>query len=67
MNAETDPDYGLDLSDFVPSILLVLGVTTGIQIKHFNFETIELVQGSFENWASELSKRSGRSSSGWPR
>ena len=35
----------------------MLGTSAGIQIRRYNFETIELVRSSFERWASELSTR----------
>ncbi len=55
VNAETEPDLKLDHESFAPSLGFMLSAAMGIQIKRFNFETIELVRGSFENWASELS------------
>ena len=31
------------------------GITSGIQIRRFNFETLELVRTSFEGWADRIS------------
>ncbi len=55
-NAQTEPDLDLEnTGNFFQSLALMAGITSGIQIRRFNFETLELVRTSFESWADRLS------------
>ena len=55
-NAQNEPDLDLENSgNFVRNLALMAGITSGIQIRRFNFETLELVRTSFERWADQLS------------
>jgi NTE family protein len=56
VNAQTEPDLDLeDTGNFFQSLALMAGITSGIQIRRFNFETLELVRTSFERWADRIS------------
>jgi NTE family protein len=55
VNAQTEPELDLDRDSIVPGLAFMMGLTTAIQIRHSNFETIEFVRASFENWADNLS------------
>jgi len=55
VNAQTEPELRLDRESFTPGLAFMLGLTSGIQIRRSNFETLELVRGSFEHWTSEVS------------
>ncbi len=55
-NAQTEPDLDLeDTGNIFRSLALMAGITSGIQIRRFNFETLELVRTSFERWADRIS------------
>jgi len=54
VNAQTQPELELERLNLFQSIALMTGVSAGIQIRRFNFETIELVRRSFENWTRRL-------------
>jgi NTE family protein len=55
-NAQTEPDLDLtNQGNLFQSLALAAGVSSGIQIRRFNFETLELVRSSFEHWAQRLS------------
>jgi NTE family protein len=56
VNAQTEPDLDLEnTGNFFRSLALMAGITSGIQIRRFNFETLELVRTSFESWAERIS------------
>jgi len=56
VNAQTEPDLDLeDTGNIFRSLALMAGITSGIQIRRFNFETLELVRTSFERWADRIS------------
>jgi NTE family protein len=56
VNAQTEPDLDLEnTGNFFQSLALMAGITSGIQIRRFNFETLELVRTSFERWADRIS------------
>jgi NTE family protein len=58
VNAETERELATRGSGLIAAgITTLLRTVSGIQIRTSNFETIELVRTSFENWARELSKR----------
>jgi NTE family protein len=55
-NAQNEPDLDLEnKGNFFQSLALMAGITSGIQIRRFNFETLDLVRTSFERWADRLS------------
>ena len=55
-NAQNEPDLDLeDTGNFFRSLALMAGITSGIQIRRFNFETLELVRTSFKRWADRIS------------
>jgi len=56
VNAQTEPDLDLREPGLLQSLLLMAGVSSGIQIRRFNFETMELVRSSFGFWASQISR-----------
>jgi NTE family protein len=57
VNAQTEPDLDFDRGSFFQSLALMAGVSAGIQIRRFNYETIELVRNSFQQWAELRSHR----------
>jgi NTE family protein len=60
VNAETEPDFAeRDDGLIAAGLARMLATVSGIQIRTFNFETIELVRTSFGEWAEELSRRRG--------
>lgn len=60
VNAETEHELR-EADDGLISMGLatLLGTISGIQIRSFNFETIELVRTSFEQWAGEVAAETG--------
>lgn len=50
INAQTAPDAEWDRTDLLPSLSSVLDAVTSVQINRYNFETIELLQRTFELW-----------------
>ncbi|TFH23435.1 MAG: patatin-like phospholipase family protein [Myxococcales bacterium] len=54
VNAQTEPDFTLEGLNLFQSLALMAGVTSGIQIRRFNFESLELVRTSFQQWADQL-------------
>jgi NTE family protein len=60
VNAETERELRAGEEGLLTTgIRTVLGAVSGIQIRSFNFETLELVRSSFSDWARDLSRRSG--------
>ena len=60
VNAETEPELPARESGIlVAGLATLLRTVSGIQIRTANFETIELVRTSFEEWARDLSSRRG--------
>lgn len=60
VNAETERDFAeRDDGLIAAGLATLVGAVSGIQIRSFNFETIELVRTSFEQWAIELSRHQG--------
>jgi len=58
-NAQTEPDLDLDRGrNFFESLALSAGIASGIQIRRFNYETLELIRSSFESWARKMSSES---------
>jgi NTE family protein len=55
-NAQNEPDLDLEhTGNIFRTLALMAGITSGIQIRSFNFETLELVRTSFERWADQIS------------
>lgn len=60
VNAETEKDFTEHDDGLIATGLrTILGAVSGIQIRSFNFETVELVRTSFEQWSAELSRQRG--------
>lgn len=60
VNAETEKDFTTHDDGLIATGLrTILGAVSGIQIRSFNFETVELVRTSFEQWSAELSRQRG--------
>jgi NTE family protein len=57
VNAQTQRELRLDRDSFTPGLAFILGLTSGIQIRRSNFETLQLLRGSFEQWAAEASTK----------
>jgi NTE family protein len=61
VNAETEREFAEQGGGLIATgLATMLGAVSGIQIRSFNFETVELVRTSFEEWAAELSRQSGQ-------
>lgn len=54
VNAATKPDEGFDLIAASPSIGSILKSVSGVQIHRYNFETLELLKRSMEQWSEEV-------------
>ena len=54
VNAQGQSSRGLDLIPGAPSLGSMIGSVSGVQIQSYNFETLELMRASMENWAREL-------------
>jgi NTE family protein len=60
VNAETEREFQeRDDGLIATGLATLVGAVSGIQIRSFNFETIELVRTSFEGWAADLARRRG--------
>lgn len=55
VNAETDSDPTIDLSNAAPSLALMLNTVAGTQIRRANFETLLLTEELLHGWGRELS------------
>ena len=55
VDAETDPDPGIDLSAAAPSFAALMNSVSGSQIRRYNFETLVLTDSALRAWARELS------------
>ena len=55
VNAETDPDPGIDLTSAAPSFASLMNSVSGGQIRRYNFETMLLAEGMLRQWGAELS------------
>jgi len=58
VNAETDSDPAIDLSNASPSLALLLNTVAGTQIRRANFETLLLTEELLRGWGRELSSES---------
>jgi NTE family protein len=50
VNAQTTPDAEWDRAAVLPSLGFILDAATSAQVNRYNFETIELLQRTFELW-----------------
>jgi NTE family protein len=57
VNAQAQPELQVGGVGFFSSLSLMAGVTSGIQIRRINYETLELVRNRFELWSRELESR----------
>jgi NTE family protein len=60
VNAETERELESREGRIEIGLATLLGTVSGIQIRSFNFETIELMRTSFASWAHELEREQGR-------
>jgi NTE family protein len=54
VNAEVHPEPEFTKSPVSPSLLPTLDAVSGIQIYSYNFETLELMHDSLDNWTKQL-------------
>jgi NTE family protein len=54
VNAEVNPDHGIDLLATTPSVRAIVSSVSGFQIHRYNFETLTLLKASMEQWAEEF-------------
>jgi NTE family protein len=50
VNAQTTPDAEWERADVLPSLGITLDAATSAQVNRYNFETIELLRRTFEQW-----------------
>ena len=55
INASTDPEAKMDLSNKIPSMGETMGAMSGIQLHRYNTSTLELMKQSMTRWAREIS------------
>jgi len=55
VNASTDPEPTMDLSNQQPSIEETIGAVSSIQLHRYNAATLELMNETLPRWAEELS------------
>ena len=55
VNASTDPEPEMDMSNRQPSIGETIGAMSSVQLHRYNDATLELFQNSMERWSEELS------------
>jgi len=56
VNAETEPDPGIDLSSAAPSLAASMNLVSGSQIRRYNFESLLLIQSSVQDFAEQLTR-----------
>ncbi|MCZ6464485.1 MAG: patatin-like phospholipase family protein [Proteobacteria bacterium] len=56
VNAAVDPDPAIDLSYAAPSLAMSLNLSSGAQIRRYNFETLELARTAVDDWTQEFSQ-----------
>ena len=59
VNAETTADPKIDLTYGAPSLAMSMNLVSGAQIRHYNFETLQLMGDMVDQWSRSLSE-SGR-------
>ena len=55
VNASTDPEPEMDMSNRQPSVGETIGAMSSVQLHRYNDATLELFQNSMERWSEELS------------
>lgn len=50
VNAQTEPDVEWDRFDVLPSLLSIVDAAASAQVNRYNFETIELLRRTFQQW-----------------
>ncbi|MCG8591709.1 MAG: patatin-like phospholipase family protein, partial [Proteobacteria bacterium] len=55
VNAENESDPTIDLRAAAPGLAASMGLVSGAQIRHYNFETLQLAETAMEEWARDLS------------
>ena len=60
VNAETEKEFEEREGLIATGLATLVGAVSGIQIRSFNFETIELVRESFTSWAADVSRETGQ-------
>jgi NTE family protein len=55
VNASTDPEPEMDISNKQPSLKEIINAVTDVQLHRYNTATLELIKNSVERWAEELS------------
>jgi NTE family protein len=50
VNAQTAPDVEWERADVLPSLGFILDAATSAQVNRYNFETLELLRRTFEQW-----------------
>ena len=56
VNAETDPNPGIDAKSAAPGLMVLMNAVSGGQIRRYNFETILLAQEAMKSISVDLSK-----------
>lgn len=56
VNSQIETAYSGAIADLSPALSDVLNAVTSVQIDRYNFETLELVQTTFDRWTRELSR-----------
>jgi NTE family protein len=56
VNAETDPNPNIDLTNKAPGLMLLMNSVSGAQIRRYNFETMLLAQDAIREVASQMSR-----------
>jgi NTE family protein len=55
VNASTEPEYGMSVSNAEPSLEATINAVTGVQLRRYNAATLELMEQILARWAEELS------------
>ncbi len=57
VNASTDPEPDMDISNKQPSLKETIGALSDVQLHRYNVATLELIDYSLARWARELKRR----------
>ncbi|MBI4831268.1 MAG: hypothetical protein HY801_06875 [Candidatus Lindowbacteria bacterium] len=60
VNAEKETQTAWGLSPTGPGIFGILGMTSSVMISSYNYETIDLLRRSMEDWATETAQEGGQ-------
>jgi NTE family protein len=55
VNAATEPEPGMDLTNRQPSLEETINATSDVQLRRYNAATLELIDTAVKRWAGELS------------